>query len=262
MNDHEVDQVGAYVLDALDPEERAAFENHLRGCSMCQAEVAELRQVVDVLPLAADVAEPPSALRGRIMDAVRDDIGDRPDLVPLQPRPEAPAPVSLAAHRTRRGFGMGLLAVAAAIIVAALGVWNIQLQQSVNDKQKTVAIANDVLQAELDHPVVAVMPGRGAARGASAKVIEPRHGSSVYMVVNGLPTSPANRVYQLWVMNGGSHPIPVSAGVFTSSGRGVQYLKMPRPREGYRVTALTVEPGPSGSKSPTTQPIMIGKFGA
>ena len=101
MNDHEVDQVGAYVLDALDPEERAAFENHLRGCSMCQAEVAELRQVVDVLPLAADVAEPPSALRGRIMDAVRDDIGDRPDLVPLQPRPEAPAPVSLAAHRTR-----------------------------------------------------------------------------------------------------------------------------------------------------------------
>jgi anti-sigma factor RsiW len=32
----------AYALDALDPEERDAFEEHLAGCERCRVEVAEL----------------------------------------------------------------------------------------------------------------------------------------------------------------------------------------------------------------------------
>lgn len=39
----------AYVLGALSPEERAAFEEHLRGCDACAARVGEIADVPEML---------------------------------------------------------------------------------------------------------------------------------------------------------------------------------------------------------------------
>src|SRR5262249_48820234 len=58
---------GAYVCDALDPQERAAFEEHLTECATCRQEVAELREVAAALGAAA-VAKPPDTLK-LIVDA-------------------------------------------------------------------------------------------------------------------------------------------------------------------------------------------------
>ncbi len=52
--------LAAYVLDALSPEERTAFENHLAGCTECGQRLPELRRVADLLPNALIV--PPSEL--------------------------------------------------------------------------------------------------------------------------------------------------------------------------------------------------------
>ncbi|MFN2608537.1 MAG: zf-HC2 domain-containing protein, partial [Acidimicrobiales bacterium] len=41
--------LGAYALDALDPDERDAVERHVRGCGACLAEVAEHREVAALL---------------------------------------------------------------------------------------------------------------------------------------------------------------------------------------------------------------------
>lgn len=40
---------GPYLLGALDAAERMAFDEHLKGCARCRAEVAELRPVVTML---------------------------------------------------------------------------------------------------------------------------------------------------------------------------------------------------------------------
>ncbi|GAC1330983.1 MAG: anti-sigma factor [Chloroflexota bacterium] len=255
MNDHDGEQVGAYVLDALSPEEKDAFEEHLRDCATCESEVMELRQVVSVLPLAADSIEPSSHLKTRILASIADEETQRPSLTLMKG--------SAQPTRRRPGLraGSGLIGIAAALLIAALGVWNINLQQNSNDNARRVALAEEVSKAELDHPAVAVMPGQGLAQGASAKVIVPQHGNSVYMLVTGLPSAPSGKIYQLWVMRGGSASTPVSAGVF-SAGGSVQYVKMARPKAGYPLTALTVEPAPNGSKAPTTPPVMIGKFTA
>jgi hypothetical protein len=68
MNAHDPDVhslLGPYVLDALDPAERTAFERHLRACAACRDEVADLR------PAAAALADrplaPPVELRERVM---------------------------------------------------------------------------------------------------------------------------------------------------------------------------------------------------
>jgi anti-sigma factor RsiW len=46
---HEASQLGAYVLETLDPDERHAVDAHLAECPECRADLAELEAVKDVL---------------------------------------------------------------------------------------------------------------------------------------------------------------------------------------------------------------------
>lgn len=46
--EHEHDD-GAYVLGALSPAERAAYEQHLATCSFCREAVADLSTMPDLL---------------------------------------------------------------------------------------------------------------------------------------------------------------------------------------------------------------------
>jgi anti-sigma factor RsiW len=101
---------GAYVLGALAPAERDAYERHLAGCAECREAVAEIA----VLP----------GLLGRLDPAGL-------DLITPEPRPATSVPTLLAAARrsrrrerrlTRLRYGgIGLVAAALALI-AGLGL--------------------------------------------------------------------------------------------------------------------------------------------
>jgi anti-sigma factor RsiW len=60
---------GAYVLDAVDDTERAAFERHLAGCAACADEVAGLRETAVRLSEAVALA-PPAGHRDAVLAAV------------------------------------------------------------------------------------------------------------------------------------------------------------------------------------------------
>lgn len=66
---------GAYVLGALEPADRRAFETHLAECPRCQESVAELTGlpvVLDQVELAAlEVPPPPATLLPRLLNEVR-----------------------------------------------------------------------------------------------------------------------------------------------------------------------------------------------
>ncbi len=59
----------AYVLDALEPHERSAFEAHMPQCSICIGDVADYRTTAAALALATRHT-PPDALRPRVMDQI------------------------------------------------------------------------------------------------------------------------------------------------------------------------------------------------
>ena len=61
------EDVGAYLLDALDGRERRAFERHLRWCDECRREVERLRPAADVLPGSVEQIEPPARLKAAVM---------------------------------------------------------------------------------------------------------------------------------------------------------------------------------------------------
>jgi anti-sigma factor RsiW len=68
MSVHE--STGAYVLDALPPDERREFEAHLEGCEACRREVEQLRVAADALPVGVTQYAPPPALKERLMAQV------------------------------------------------------------------------------------------------------------------------------------------------------------------------------------------------
>ncbi len=90
-------------------------------------------------------------------------------------------------------------------------------------------------------------------------MVQPRNGPG-YLVVQGLPTAPSHRVYQLWLIKQ-NHTV-VSAGTFTGSGTNAQVWPLKASARGFSRTAVTVEPGPQGSTHPTGAPILIGDLPA
>lgn len=84
MSDHGryQDDVGAYLLGALNELERHAFERHLAGCSECQEEVERLRPAADALPGSVVQLAPPPGLKKRLMAEVE----PASNVVPLRRR--------------------------------------------------------------------------------------------------------------------------------------------------------------------------------
>ena len=88
MTDHarHRDDVGAYLLGALNDLERHAFERHLSGCSECQEELERLRPAAEALPGSVVQLDPPPGLKQRLMAEVEGDS----KVVPLEPRRRRP----------------------------------------------------------------------------------------------------------------------------------------------------------------------------
>ena len=61
--------VGGYLLGALDPAEREAFEAHLPACAECRADLDSMHPVVDALAQAVPQLSPSAELRRRVLAA-------------------------------------------------------------------------------------------------------------------------------------------------------------------------------------------------
>jgi anti-sigma-K factor RskA len=106
MEREDVHELAAgYVLDALDPDERRTFEEHLATCETCLEDVASLGRAASALSYAAEGPAPSPELRGRILGAAR---AEHANVVPLRRRWTATWTAS---------------AAAAAALAVGLGVW-------------------------------------------------------------------------------------------------------------------------------------------
>jgi anti-sigma factor RsiW len=212
--------VAAYALDALDDDEREAFERHLGTCERCPEELAGLRETAASLAYATPTAPPPPALRERILDQAR---AERPKVVPLRRRWTAPA--------------LGTVAAVAAVVAIGLGIWNVSLSKSLDDKDAKLRAAPRVV----------------GLSGANGSLVVARSGSGA-LVVCGLPQAPAGKTYEAWVI---ADKRATPAGLFDGGERCAAVpLRTPVPRDG--VVGVTVERD-GGVDTPTQTPFITSE---
>jgi anti-sigma-K factor RskA len=218
MDAHEL--IAAYALDALDETERAAFEEHLRGCEQCREELPRLTEAASALAFAAAAPPPPAGLRGRILDAVAPPAA----VVPLRP------------WRTIAVAASGVAAVAAAVAIA-LGVWG----WSVSDRLETERAATRILT----HPDARAV----SLDGAAGRLVVTPAGDAALVV--SLERAPAGSTYEAWVIRDGE---PQPAGLFDGDAEQ-DVVVLDRPVRDDATVAVTLER--EGGVDAPTNPILF-----
>jgi anti-sigma-K factor RskA len=219
-----------YALDALNDDERAAYEKHLADCDRCQAELASFWEVTGALALGASGPEPRPELRAAILSAARAEGG---------------SVVDIATRRRRLPVALGAAAAIAAAVAIGLGLWSISLSNRLDTARNAAdsqAFAAGVLADSGAREVALTGSGDG-------RVVVSRTGDAV-LIVDGLPAPPADRTYQVWVVEDGT---ATSAGLFDDvAGAPVGLTKRVSPGA---VVAVTLERA-GGAEAPTSDPLV------
>lgn len=245
------ENAAAYAIDALEPEEARAFEEHLRGCAECRAAVEEMRSVIVMLPFTVDLVEPPPRIKQQLMRQIRS------TPVARAAAPDAPAR-AVAARQPARSRGtpwVALLrgalptgvALASVVLVLGLAALLVRQQRELGELRR--------VQAVVGSPSTVVAPV--SAGEVRAKLYMLPDSPTAYLVVDGLPRLPSDRDFQVWMLAEGG---PVSVGVHHPEGSGRWLIQAPRPMREYDGVGITQEPS-GGSPAPTTEPILAHQFG-
>jgi Anti-sigma-K factor rskA/Putative zinc-finger len=216
------DQVGPYVLGALEPDEMDEMRAHLADCPRCATEVrslAELPALLDLVSADAEVAVLSPGLEDEVLDRF---VRER----------------ARSAPRRRRWARLGIPAVAVAAVVAALLV---------------VALpgTSDTAYA---HAELWSLPAGGGAEGtADAAAVDA--GTRVNIRADHLPVA-RGRTYELWCVRTDGRWI--SGGSFNASTDGTAAAELTAPVNPgeYHVVVIT-RPSSNGMRGAE---VMRGKL--
>jgi anti-sigma factor RsiW len=222
----------AYALDALDPEDRRAYEVHLPGCEECQRELASFWETTEALAVAASGPVPSPALRRRILADVRAEAPQ--NVVSLEPR-----------RGRRTAFALAGAAAVAAVVAIGIGIWASRLSSQLDD-------ARAALERERLAAAIVADPGSRTVSLASGsgRLVVGSDGRAA-LVLTDLDPAPANRTYQAWIIEGED---PVPAGIFPGAD-GLDVVLVEGDVGDGEVVAVTVEPA-GGVETPTSPPVV------
>jgi anti-sigma-K factor RskA len=264
------------ALGTLDPDERRHLEEHLAGgCAACAQELSVWREVVGLLPLAADEA-------------------DTPNLKPLLLRRLRPGRATVMPFRRRMLIP---LAAAAGALLAVGIVRDAQLRSRLRAERATVMdlqaqlseaygrldrVAAALREREGDaaklrsalvaaEESLAILQSRGLrlarlaqtpdAQPAEAHVlISTATGRALFYAFDLQPVS-ADRVYELWWIT--EKEGPVNAGLFQIDARGLGRLETTVPADlgPIEAAAVTIEPA-GGREKPSGPMVLLGSLKA
>lgn len=213
--------VGAYALGAVEPDEKVQFEEHLRTCSDCRAELDGYADALEFLASKKHAAPPPE-LKSVVMEAIDDE----------------PTPIG----SRRRGLSAAIVAMGAGIAaVVMFGI--IILGGGASDA--------DRIEAILQAPDAQTTPMDGT-HGMAAFTFSPSLGEGVFHGEK-LTDLPSDQVYQLWVVDSDT---PSPSSTFTPSPDAEILVAGLEP--GLAIE-YTVEPA-GGSDAPTTDPLAVASL--
>lgn len=261
------DLLGAYALDAVDPDERDLVELHLADCPRCRAEVAGHREVAAYLSqtgaaapegvwdrIVAELSPPAPALRMSFSPTGEVDplgggaaaLADEPTVAPTS---------SLAEARARRGIRARTFVAAigaAAAIVLVLGLVAVNQFRRLDKMESAVGgasleqLANEAVGSS---KVQVHLEGEG---GQATAVVDGT--GQGYLFKKDLPATPDGDVYQLW---GKVDDETISLGLFGDDTSVVPFTVDAQRLDGVEAFMVTQERA-GGVAATTNVPVVIG----
>ena len=232
-NDHIPEDVAelisAHALGVLDPLDAERAERHIARSESCRHAYEEALETAAALALIADDAEPPAALRERILVAARAE---------LPPPRQAPAVA-------RRRWRLSVLSPARGLALAGCGAALVATVIAV--EQNRAAGRNDKLVS-----VFTSADARSVALGSAGRLVVARAG---VVLVSRLDRASAGRTYQAWAVSASGDA--VSLGTF-AGGSGTTVV-LPAMARSAATIAITNEPS-GGSPQPTTKPFAAAQL--
>ena len=235
---HVFDEIPAYALGSLDPEEAEAVEKHLQKCEICQGELESYKEVVDQIGLAVPIIDPPAGLKTKILEktAVNDQIQAKADV-------RKPSFFSRQFIPLRWG-------IAGLVLILLLLAGNLFLLSEVSNLRH--------LAAEPEFKMIALAAPNDIPEEANGLLVISPNGEYGTLVTEGLSPLPQGEVYQLWLIQDGQRE---SGGTFvvTDTGYGSLYVSSNKPLINYQAFGVTVEPE-GGSPQPTGEKVLGGNL--
>lgn len=241
------DLLGAYALDAVEPDEQTLVRKHVADCPRCSHELAEHRETIGMVASAGGSA--PEGVWARIAETIRQ-----------YPSPAAPrqSPMVLG-HRRRWGIPARISAAAVAAVAAAaavlVGIQTVRVDQLNHRVNQLSAAARQSggfqgpAAAMLDPSAHRLALTSTAPNGTALGELVILPSGSAYLVGSTLPALAAGETYQLWSIVGGR---AVSVGLLGTKPRTVAFTV--DPSVAARTYLVTIEPA-GGVLAPTTAPL-------
>lgn len=235
------DLLGAYALNALDPDERAQVDAFLLSDPDARAELHELEHAAAWLGHAS--LRPPAVAWNAIAAEVARDLDESPPTPEVAPEP-LPEVTPISSRPNRGARWLAAAAVAVLALGAAAGVVTLA---GGNDKRTDTTAQQARAAMRRSSARVATLRSGDGQWSARVVLLPNRTG---YLRAVAMPKTEPGHDLQLWSITPRG---PVSAGVIRGSGVWHQF----RAADATTAVAVTEEPR-GGSSSPTGVPIVTG----
>jgi anti-sigma factor RsiW len=268
--------LGAYALDALEPETAALVADHLRECATCAEEVAGHHEVAGLLANSGGAAPaelweniarrlnesqpPPWDQLARRLDreaelSSKTGVAESGEIERNGGAARAPSDTN-EALRSRRAIRWALGLAAAAIVVVAI-VLGVQLgnlhHQLAESRASSLAQAERAaLGAPTTHQIQLTSPPSGQGQPTSEVTVVVTASGTGFVVTHELPPLSAGKIYQLWAVTGEQK---ISLGLLGSQpGIAAFAVAGNRSVDAFAITAERA----GGVVQPTSPPVVQG----
>ncbi|MDX1638803.1 MAG: anti-sigma factor [Balneolaceae bacterium] len=257
----------AYVLNALEPQERSEFEQMLEDADEEQEQLYRtMRSTAGNLAFTTDREDPPAEVKARLMDVINEEIAEHREQPQEEPGTGGPG------YDTKTfaiAASFALLLVTLSLVFYAFNLSSKLQQRSEQLEQRDQIITE--LKQEIDRKSelleilesrevdMVLMRGMEANPRGYGKIIWDAGQQRALLQVSNLPPVPAGKEYQLWIIKNNE---PVSAGLFAvNDPRRDAFFKIEQmdsaDTQSTSAFAVTLEPE-GGMPKPTGDMYLMG----
>lgn len=231
--EHVINEIPAYELGILEPQEAALVVKHLESCRSCFTEWQAYRHLTASLATLIPPADPPRHVKVQLISHIT---------------PKTPRRALLQTLRSLFFTPGATARIAAVVLVLGLIFSNLLLWNRVNTLSHLQTSGFSSL----------ALSGTPANPNAKGMIVYTTGGEYGLLVVNRLEELPPDLQYQLWLIRDG---IRTSGGVFSVGEDGYAVLRIESPDllTHYDGFGVTIEPA-GGSAGPTGERVLAGQF--